>query len=223
MTISNGIQTQIDFRQTRGHINANIIYTVLMQYNGVGKSKTTASKIILQAFISYDPSEPEDITQIYDLQTRLHVFKEKYKIQTKEDLKEEIKKKPLETVIPLLEPDLKNLSFPKDTPEADRLLARLNSVRFRDRGILINKFLYQYFAKGNSSHYNTITAARLMNWMKMEYRTMKGVDNRSLDAIVNIVWMLNRNLLFDDKFSIFDEDDYDISNESDLLRRLMGI
>lgn len=68
------VRRPIDFRPTRGHVDSNLIYTVLEHYKGARNTQHSASGIIVQAYREYDPSESEEITKLRDLTTRARAF-----------------------------------------------------------------------------------------------------------------------------------------------------
>lgn len=220
----NRIQTQIDFRQGRGSTTAKLIYTALMHYNGVGKSKTTASKIVLEAFTQFNASEPAYITRFFDIKNTLDAFIKQYDVKSSSDIGRAIRSESYDFDITLLEPELKYLSFSVVTPDVERLMKVLNGVRFRDRGWLIYRFLYQYFSRGNSDFYNNLSAALLLDWMKLEYVNCRNIGSERLDFIASMINNYRKSLEFEDGFSVFTDDAADgMADKSDLLRIIMGM
>lgn len=215
------IRTQIDFRPTRGHLDADLLYTVLMHYNRGGRTNMTASQLITVAYSSYDPSETADITKILDVRTRAKAFVEHFGISRKSDITRMIVNGADSiTECTLLEPDKKFVCFDADDPAAVKLWNILESIRYRDRGNLINIWLYQYFAHGNCEYYNQLCATSLFCWLKEEYVYTADINTSRLNTVINSLWLNSCDLVDDEQLS---EIDAHKEEEKDSLRVLMGI
>ena len=216
----NRLRAQIDFRPTRGHQDADLLFTVLMHYNRGGNTDMTATQLITTAFASYDASETVEITRLIDTRTRAKSFASAFGIRTKKDIKRAITDTPDEH-ISLLEPDKKFVCFDGNDPKALELWDTINSVRFRDRGILINMWLYQYFSRGLCDYYNRVCANRILSWLKDEYELMKDIDAEKINTVANCLWADSRDF-GDEDLVVVEEDSEDISDE-DRLRNIMGV
>ena len=217
---SNRIRTQIDFRPTRGHQDADLLYPVLMHYNRGGRTSMTASQLITVAYTNYDPSESPIITKILDVRTRAKAFIKHFGILKKSDIRKVIESHPENYAEGLLlEPDKKFVCFDGDDPDAKKLWSVLDAVRFRDRGILINMWLYQYFAHGNCEYYNRLCAIGLFCWLKEEYTYMGDINTARLNTVINSLWVNSSDFKEED---LPGEEEIP-QEEKDELRVLMGI
>ena len=86
------LRSPIDFRPARGYVGADIIYTVLMQHNGTKHTNHSASKLIVDAYKSYDASETPDLTELKNSKTKAIAFVEKYGIRSLPDAVKAVKK-----------------------------------------------------------------------------------------------------------------------------------
>lgn len=217
----NRIRTQIDFRPTRGHSDADTLFTVLMHYNRGGSTNMTASQLITTAFMNYDPSEDPDITKIIDVRNKARYFVKKYNISHPRDIKRIAQDESIEIGMDcaLLEPDKKFVCFDADDPNVSELWKILDAIRFRDRGCLINIWLYQYFAHGNSDYYNKLCAARLLDWLRREFEFLTEKTAARIEMVSNSIWA---NAQSEQDF--YQEREVTQSQENnDRLRSLMGI
>jgi len=216
-------RTQIDFRPTRGHADADLIYTVLMHYNRGGATDMNASQLITVSYTNYDPSETEEITKFLDIRTRSRAFARQYGISRKSDIIKILDSKFFDSpVFPLFEPDKKFVCFDTDDPNVLRLCETLDAVRYRDRGILINMWLYQYFAHGNCDFYNRLCAANILSWLKEEKAYMSEVNTSRLKTVINCLWA-NSCDFKENENEAAGEDIRQEEEERDELRVLMGI
>ena len=217
----NRIRTQIDFRPTRGHTEAALIYTALMHYNRGGNTDMTASQLITRAFIEYDPSEIADVTRMIDACNTARYFSALFNITQKDDIKRVIESETITPVVncTLLEPDKKFVCFDADDNNVKKLWGTLDAIRFRDRGCLINTWLYQYFAHGNSDYYNKLCASRLLDWLKGEYEFLTDKSATKIEVIAKFIW---DNSPQSNEKTTEKKDPYD-AKKDDKLRVLMGI
>lgn len=195
----------LDFRPARGHTDADLIYTTLVHYNGTRHSQYSASGLIVQAYKNYDASEPCEITKMADVATRCVSFAERFNAFSESEIMEAIKTVKIDRDITLLEPNEKHFSFYMLDPDVKDMWEKLTAVRYRDRGIIVNRFLYQYMAHGNVEFYNELCADRLMLWLKDEYDAMKDIDDSRLKRVVGMITALS-NLNTKPKTDISDDE-----------------
>lgn len=216
----NRIKTQIDFGATRGHLNSALIYTTLNHYNRGGSTKMTASQLIGEAFEFYDATESVDITLFIDSRTRARSFVDRYKIETKEDIKVIAEKESPLLNTELLEPKKKFFCFDGDSRSIKSLWELLGGMRYRDRASFLNKVLFQYFAHGNCSFYNDLCSDRILVWLKNELKLSKVMNldrfYKTAEMILSYAESSDRVIENDDLFS-------EASNSEDNLRKAMGL
>lgn len=181
------LKKTIDFGAARGHVNSSLIYTVLMKYNR-GRFGLTSSELIVEAYRRFAPDIPEDITAVIDFRNKSQVFLRRYEVAKKADIKSVISSVPVKQDTELLDPAQKFFNFDADDPDAVRMCETLDIIRYRDRGIFVNRFLYQYFSSGESEVYNNFCADRLLAWMKEEASFRAKFDATLLRAVIDCVW-----------------------------------
>ena len=189
--VNSRYRTEIDFRQARGHVNSDILYTTLLYYKSAGNTKSYASKIIIDAYSSYDPSEPPEITEIIDEASRAEYFFSKYEIERRKDIIRVLREEPVDEKIVLMEPKKMFVSFPLDEEKSKELIRSLEMIRYWDRGIIINRFLNQYFVHDRNEYYHEICANLLLRWMKNEYAAEGMAISDSLGRIIDILCRFN--------------------------------
>lgn len=223
--LNNHIKTQLDFRPARGHSKSSVLFTVLMQYNSAARAKRTASRLMIESFSKYDASEPEEITEALDLINRAKFFNEYYNIRSRKDImslaREPISEEEARET-DLLEPDTKYFSFSKNDEEAMKFWDILQAIRFRDRGILINKMLFQYCAHGNCEFYSQFCAKRLMRWLKSELAVSDVYGKERLETIIDILLFFALPAEDEEPVAIEDDDESVEARERN-LRRLLGM
>ena len=215
------LKTQIDFSATRGHPISSLIYTVLMHYNRGGSTGLTASELIIEAFRIYDYSESLEFTLLLDAQTRTSSFINRYNITKKIDIKDTVKNRELETDITLLEPGKKFFCFDTEDPYTEKLWDILKDLRYRDRAAFINTFLFQYFAHGKCSYYNSLCSERILAWLKDEHVIALDIGNSErFEKMIDLIWTYSGGIYA--PYRIL-EDETDGLNSEDKLRKAMGI
>ena len=202
----------IDFRPTRGHIDSSLIYTVLVHYNGSKNSQHSASGLILDAYRKYDPSESVEVTKMNDFATRALAFMDLYNVRNEADIVNAVKNETVKINTELIEPAEKNFSFDMNDPDVVDMWDKLNAVRYRDRGTLVNRFLYQYMANGHADYYKDLCAARLLLWFKDEYTAGRQLQNESFSRMARLLYYAN---------AIREAQEENVS--SDELRRFAGV
>jgi len=218
----NRFRTQIDFRPTRGHLDADILYTVLSYYTRGGSTDMTASQLIATSYTNFDASETEEITKIIDTRHRARSFARYYEIKRKKDIiRLVVSEEPDNFTNDLIEPDKKFVCFNAEEPGVEKMWDTLNNVRFRDRGIIINKWLSQYFSHGKCEYYLRLCAARLLRWLREEYQLMKDIDTAKLNAVIDCLWVNSQEI--DDAEVIPTEEIVFPDEKEARLRELMGL
>lgn len=215
------LKRTIDFGAARGHINSDLLYTVLMKYNR-GRFGLTASELLVEAYKHFSPEIPMDITAVIDFRNKSQVFLERYEVRKKSDIRNIIADVPVKQETSLLEPAQKFFNFDAEDPEAVRMCDTLDIIRYRDRGIFVNKFLYQYFSSGKSDVYNDFCADRLLAWMKEEASFRAKFDTTLLRTVIDSIWRLSPNIedIYTDYISEPEEEDM---SQLERLKKAIGL
>lgn len=192
MTGKNTIKhTQIDFRPARGFTSeADLIFTALTYYNHGSKTSLNSTQVIVEAYRVYNAGEPEELTRLINLHVLASAFVKKYGIKCKADFYRSLKDISVNEETELLVAGKKFISLDLDDPDAASLWELLDSVRFRDRGAVINKLLYQYFAHGNSEFYTDIATSRTFYWIKRYYEITRNISTEKIDALIEAILIL---------------------------------
>ena len=198
----------IDFRPTRGREVSDLVAAVLAYYCGIGSKSRSASRLAVDAYRAYDASEPESITAIFDFRTRSRAFIEEFRIRSRNDIYTVVKNTPIDFELPAAEPTEKHMSFSEDDPDAMSLLDSLNAIRFRDRGIMLTKIIFQYLAHGYDPYYNKLSAYMLLKWLKEEYECSEGTGREKFEVIIDRIC-----------FDALKQEERD----TDDLRRIIGV
>lgn len=215
------LKKTIDFGAARGHINSDLIYTVLMKYNR-GRFGLTASELIVEAYKQFAPEIPVDITAVVDFRNKSQVFLERYDVKKKADIKNIISSVPVKQATELLEPAQKFFNFDADDPDAVEMCNTLDAIRYRDRGIFVNRFLYQYFSSGESEIYNDFCADRLLAWMKEEASFRAKFDPALLRTVIDSIWRQSPNVEDINSDYVSEPGDDDLS-ELERLKKAIGL
>lgn len=206
--MSNKKQVQIDFTNVGYHsLNSDpsIVCVVLDHYANAVNEGITSSQLLVEAYKKYGPA-PDDTVKLLDLVTKAKAFVREYKVETIDDVYAVIK-----TTSPSLadsertddygtafrKPHKKTFSLDLDDPDAAELWNVLSGIRYKARGAVLSRMLYQYCARGFCDYYNRLSAAVMLDELQSSVEIPGGMlftlYKDALDARIETILSLARS------------------------------
>ena len=169
----------VDFTSSGLIYNSDVLFNLIISYNGSGKSRTTASRFIIKAFKEYNPRIKNSMLNEFENYLIAEYILNNYNINNEEDFYDFLK-------------DFKNPSYELKTaykriviinqldPQEKTLIEQLAPLRMRERCLCIYEYVWQYALLTQNKRYLKMTTDKFLAELSSLYQSACSEEERKI-------------------------------------------
>lgn len=173
----------VDFTSAGLIYNSDVLFNLIISYNGSGKSRTTASRFIIKAFKQYNPKLKNSLLNEIENYLIAEYILNNYNINSEDDFLNFLKdfKKPsyeLKTAYKRI------IIINQVEPEEKKLIDQLAPLRMRERCLCIYEYVWQYALLTRNKRYLKLTTDKVLADLSSLYQSACSEEERKIAETV---------------------------------------